>query len=391
MPIKIYFFTINDYINGFAILPLILTERIYMKKLENLEAIGLIAVVLINKIILNFPKLIIKQSGSSAWISTILISLIAIFFAWLISHLLKPFPNQDILDVSNYLVKNKLKNIIGILHILFLITISALVLRNFAESLKIIYFPSSPLIFLLLFFIVSACISNQFDLKTISKANLIIAPIIFISILIIFGSTSKNFVFQRLLPIFGDGAKQTFFSNLANVYGFTGLAYLLYLKPFLKNEKDFSKISIVSIAFSSIFLFLSVVCLLLVFSFVTNSNESMSIYLLSKTIRYGEFIQRANALFIFVWILSILSYCSIVIFFIIYITKKITNVSNTQSINYCFGSIIFGCSLLYENVSKYIDFIDNFLKYVILIFLFGINVFILFLANLKLKKQKGIL
>lgn len=69
---------------------------------------------------------------------------------------------------------------------------------------------------------------------------------------------------------------------------------------------------------SSVYLLLSVICLLLVFSFITDSNETISIYLLVKTIRYSEFIQRANALFIFVWILSILSYVSIVIFFCVY-------------------------------------------------------------------------
>ena len=120
-----------------------------LSKLETFEAIGLVAVVMINKIILNFPKIIIKDTESSAWISTILISIIAIFFAYLIATLFKKFPGQDILDVSNYLGKGFLKTSIGIIHLLCLITVSALVVRNFTESLKIIYFNTSPLIYLL--------------------------------------------------------------------------------------------------------------------------------------------------------------------------------------------------------------------------------------------------
>ena len=123
-------------------------------KLETLEAIGLVSVVMINKIILNYPKIIMKTSGSSAWISTIIISLIAIFFAYLISMLFKRFPGSDILDVSNYLGKRWLKIPVGIIHILCLITVSALIVRNFSESLKIIYFNSSPIIYLILFFII---------------------------------------------------------------------------------------------------------------------------------------------------------------------------------------------------------------------------------------------
>lgn len=362
-----------------------------LSKLETLEAIGLVSVVMINKIILNYPKIIIKDTESSAWITTILISIIVTLFAFFIAKLFKRFPGQDILDVSNYLGKKYLKIPIGIAHILFLIAISSLVIRNFSESLKIIYFNNSPIIYLTLFFIISACIANKFGLKTISKANLMIAPIIFISILIIIISTSKNFVFQRLLPVFGYGINETFFSNLTDIFGFTGLAYLLYLQPFLKKQNDLKKISVISMIISGVYLFLSVTSLLLVFSFVTESNESISIYLLAKTIRYGEFLQRANSLFIFIWILSILSYVSIVIFFTVYLTKKLTNLSNTSTANYCYGSIILGCALLYENIAQYLDFIENALKYVILIFLFGINTLILILANIKIKrKQKSL-
>lgn len=364
-----------------------------LSKLETFEAIGLVAVVMINKIILNFPKIIIKDTESSAWISTILISIIAIFFAYLIATLFKKFPGQDILDVSNYLGKGFLKISIGIIHLLCLITVSALVVRNFTESLKIIYFNTSPIIYLLLFFVVSACIANKFGIKVISKINLIIAPIIFISILVILVSTSKNFVFQRLFPILGYGVNETFFSSLTDIFGFTGLAYLLFIQPLLKNKDDLKKVSVLSMIISSVYLLLSVICLLLVFSFITDSNETISIYLLVKTIRYSEFIQRANALFIFVWILSILSYVSIVIFFSVYITKKLANLSNTNSINYCYCSIIFGSALLYENVAKYINFIEGFLKYVILVFLFIINIGILICSNIKfnicLKKSKN--
>lgn len=361
-----------------------------LSKLETFEAVGLVSVVMINKIILNFPKIIIKDTGSSAWISTILISIIAIFFAYLIATLFKKFPGQDILDVSNYLGKGFLKISIGLTHIVCLIIVSALIVRNFSESLKIIYFNTSPLIYLLLFFVVSACIVNKFGIKAISKANLIITPIISISILIIFISASKNFVFQHLFPVLGYGVNETFFSSLTDIFGFTGLAYLLYLKPLLKNEKDFKKVSIYSMIISGIYLLLSILCLLLVFSFITDSTRTISIYLLAKAIKYGEFIQRANTLFIFVFILSILSYVSIVVFFSVYITKKLTNLSNTNSINYCYCSIIFGIALIYENATQYIDFIEGFLKYIILLFLFIVNIGILIVANIKFNRASKI-
>ena len=84
-----------------------------LKKLENIEAIALIAIIMANKIILNIPKSIILSTGTSAWINVIFISVLAVLLACLISNLFKNFPNADILDVSSYLGKNLLKNIIN--------------------------------------------------------------------------------------------------------------------------------------------------------------------------------------------------------------------------------------------------------------------------------------
>lgn len=354
-------------------------------KLENLEAIILIAIIMINNIILNLPKTIIVSTGSSAWLNTIYIGIIATIFAYLIVRLFKNFPNSDILDISNYLGGKFLKIIIGIIFIIFFTTISILVARNFSETLKIIYFNNSPIIFLILFFIVASCFANKFGIKVIAKVTLIIAPIIFISILIVLFSTAKSFVPQRLLPILGYGINETFFSGLTNLFGFTGLAYLLFLQPFLKSKTSFKKISIISLVISSIYLFLSVTCLLLVFSFVVDTNESISIYLLSRITRYGEFIQRANAIFILIWILSILSFISISLFFSLYITKKLTNITNTNPVNYCFGSIILGFTMLLQNFAEYVTFVETVFKYFVLIYIFGVNMVILILANVKYK------
>lgn len=354
-----------------------------LSKLENLEAIALIGIIMINKIILNFQKSIISSTGSSAWLNTIYICIIAILFTYLIVRLFKNFPNLDILDISNYLGGKFLKVIIGIMYIMLFIVISVLLIRNFSESLKIIYFNSSPIVFLIAFFVVSSCIANKYGIKVIAKVNLILAPIIFISIILILFASAKGFIFQRLLPILGYGFNETFFSGLTNIFGFSGLAYIFFLQPFLKSYKDFKKVSIISFIISSIYLFLSVICLLLVFSFVTNSNESISIYLLTRMVRNGDFIQRANAIFVLIWTLSVLSYSSITLYFMLHVTKKLTNIENTNPINYCYGSLILSSSLLIANIAQYTAFTETILKYGTIIFIFFINIPVLIFANIK--------
>lgn len=354
-------------------------------KLENMEAIAFLTIIMANKIILNLPKSIISSTGTSAWINIIYVSIITLLITLLVIRLFKKFPGQDILDISNYLGGSSLKSIIGILFIALFLVFITLTVRNFSETLKIIYFNESPIIFIMLFFIISTCIANKFGFKVIAKTNLILAPLVLISILVILFSSPKTFVFQRLLPIFGYGIDETFFSGLSNLFAFIGIGYLFFLQPLLKDRKSFKKVSIVSLIISSVLLFLSVCCLLLVLPFIMDTNESISLYLLTRIVNYGEFLQGANTIFILIWILSIITYISIELFFVLHITKKLTKIENTNAVNYCFCSIVLGFSFLIQDYAQFVNFVENILKSSSMIFIFGINILILILANVKQK------
>ena len=222
-------------------------------------------------------------------------------------------------------------------------------------------------------------------LSPVNWFNLIVAPLIFGGLILIALFISPNYVVERLFPILGYGAKTTFITGATNIFSFSGLSYLLFLKPCLKNEADLKKISVISVIISGIYLLISIICLLLSFSFILESNENLSIYLLSRVTRYGIFIDNANAIYILLWILSVFSYISISLFFIIYISRKLTNLKYTNPINYCFGSIILGLSLILQNYAQYQTIFSIIIKNVILIYVFGINILILILSNIKLK------
>ncbi|MBR2240493.1 MAG: GerAB/ArcD/ProY family transporter [Clostridia bacterium] len=355
------------------------------EKIGYVEAIALITIVMINKIILNTPKDIIANTGPSSWLNVIYISIISIVIVYLITKLLKQFPGHDILDISNYLGGKNLKVIIGIAYMTLIVFLAITIIKNLSETLRIIYFRTSPILFIILFFIISSIISNRFNLKVIAKANLIIAPITFISIIIILFSSIRNFMPQRIFPILGYGIDKTFLSGLSNIFSFSGMLYLLFLPPLLDKPDKIKRMSIVAIIISSIYLFLSVTCLLLSLSFTLNSDESFSLYVLTRNLEYGRFIQRVDAIFILVWIISIISYINIPIFLCIYIFKKLTNIDNTNSINYSINLFILAITLIPIEYAFFTNIFGKLVQYLFFILFFGISIPILVIANLKLK------
>jgi len=88
-------------------------------------------------------------------------------------------------------------------------------------------------------------------------------------------------------------------------------------------------------------------------------------------------------LFILLWIISIFSYLSFVLFLINRTFKKILTVSNEKMLSFANCSILFGLAIIPFNTAQ-IKFIENTLyRYLILGIVFGLGSILLILANLK--------
>lgn len=360
-------------------------------KISNIEAIFLVLTIMINLIIRNLPKSIIDFSGSSSILNFITILIIALIFVYFITIVNKKFPEQDILDISEYLGGNRLKNIIGILFLLYFILATSVFLRSFCESLKIIYFRRTPILFIMIFFVIGIIICNKHGFNAIVKSNVIFMPIILFSILFIFFANIDNFDFNRIFPLFGNGVVTTFFSGISNLYAFAGLALLYFIPPYLKKEADFKKIAFTSIILSGIWLFLSIATLLFIFPALVTTDEMLPLYISSRFIEFGRFFQRLDSIFLFIWIISIFSYLCILLCFITSIFKKLTHFKYDNANIYFFIILTFICSLMMPNYNQ-IRFIETRIyQYIVLIIVFIISPTVLMFAYIKNKhKQKSV-
>ena len=208
-------------------------------KIGRIEAIALVCIIMTNQVILNMPKNIIETCGSSAWINVIFLGILVLLLSLCISKLFHPFMGKDLLDISEYLGGKLLKLIIGIAYIALFLIISGSLLRYFSGTLKIIYYKNTPTFILLIIFLIGAVVANRTGMSSIIKINLVIVPVLIVSIIILFLSTSKLFIAERIFPILGYGINETFLSGLSNLFAFDGIAFVYFIMPLLKNYGDF--------------------------------------------------------------------------------------------------------------------------------------------------------
>lgn len=354
-------------------------------KLNKLEAIFIIIIVMINKLILNIPYYVVSLVGTGVIVNVIYIGIIDFVFSLILIKLFEKFQNSDIIDISEFLGGKILKWIIGIISILLFFTVAFITLSDFSNVLQTIYFSDFPILYILLFFIIAILFANLHGLRGITNIICFTVPFALLSIFITLTGVLKDFNIENFTPILGHNIKTTFLIGLSNCFSMYIITYFYYIKPYIKDAFNFKNIVITSYTISWILLFLTVIPIMTLFNANTESNPLNSLYLLSRKIELGTFLQRTDAIFILLWIISIFSYLSFVVFLINKTIKKLINVTNDKMLSFPICSILFGLSIIPFNNAQ-IRFIENTMyRYLILSIVFCLGMIIMILANIKFK------
>lgn len=326
-------------------------------KISTFEAISLVVTVFVSHLVVSLPRDLILTTKSATIINLIYVGIIAILFVLLICKLIKQFPGYDIIDVSEYLGGRIFKTLIGCILIFYLLFSSSILLRNFCECLKIVYYPMTSIIFIILAFIVSTALSGKLKFSSMSKVNLIILPLVIFSLLFIFFANMKNFTTVNIFPILGDGFFNTFVTGLGNLGAFGGIIVLYFLPPKLKEPGKFKKIALTAIGIALILLIVCISTILFMFSFLISVDEIMPLYSAARQIEFGAFFQRLEAVFLLLWILEISCYLSLALYFSMDIFQKITNIQTSKPLSSIFSLLLLAIALISPNysVSKFLD------------------------------------
>lgn len=357
-----------------------------VNKVSTVEAIALVLIVVINRLTISLPQAIIMSCGSAALLNVIYICIIALLFVFLITKLFRRFAGKDIIDISEFLGGKFLKNLVGVVLICYFIFFTFTLLRDFSEILRILYFPDVPITYILAFFIVVCVVANLVGSKSIINSNVLLCFSIIAGIILVCIFVFPSITIQRIFPILGYGAYQTFVVGLSDIFAFNGLVILYLMPPMLENKTDFKKISIISTVIAGLLLILSIVTLLLPFSFSTKIRKITPLYLLLSNNDFGKYVQHPESIFVFTWIISIMSYLNVACLFLLQIVKKLLKVRHVKPLIIPIGILLFLTSLIPQSIMQVRDWWLFAYKYISGPLLFILLPLILIFANIKYKK-----
>ncbi len=358
-----------------------------MKKtnLENIEAIAFVVILSINCMILSTSQVLVNTCASSSLLNVLFITIIILIVTFIFCLLSKQFLGKDLLDISEFLGGKPLKIIIGLIFILYFLFRASVFLKKLSNCLQIVYYPMTHIIFIVSLFCIAAGIVVNLKNNSSFKSAIFIFPILFVTIILIFIGNSKNFNFENIYPLLGNGVKTTFFTGLSNIFAFCGFIYLFFLPSKLKNPEQITKISLISLALSGLFLLFSCANIMFLFGDQFSNTELFPLYVSVRSIEFGTFFQRLDSVFLFLCVLGFICALSLNAYIVTDILRNITCSSDSKPFIFTYLLAVFALSLTLKLNSTLTSLEDNISKIFFIILAIVIPFIILISANIKKK------
>ncbi len=307
------------------------------KNIKSRDITFLVIALLCFRIFTNLPMLFVAISGTGAPLSALLCGIV--FFAFLF-FLTKKQNSRDFSD------NPFLRYSVALLFLAYLLLSSVYYMREISEFAKLNAFPTSPLWFIMLFFILAATIGSIGGAESIIRAISIFVPFFLLIITLMIFSVLTQSDASNLFPILGTGA-----SNVLGK-GFWGMGIysditLLFL---LNSDNSSTSCHRPGILWGAVIGIIIIFAIILTFTakipYPVSQNESFPIYLLLKEAYFGRFFHRIDALMVVVSSLWGMISLSLNLYFITSILCRDFRISSRKVTVFPVSAIIFFSALI---------------------------------------------
>lgn len=311
--------------------------------------------LLITKMIFAFPRFLFKTSGNAAWIQAIYMSLLAYILFSASVCFFRSTGNRSILQLAESIGKAPLKILVSLIVATIIVTNVSTEIRTFAESVKIILLPKTKIEFIMIFFAFTVSLGALSGFGSLATVNALFFPfcLFFLGVLVVmlFPSYSINNIF----PVFGTGVKDIFIDSFKDMYCFTDLIVLNLLLPYCKDIEIVKTSGRRAIFIAGSILTLICLAYGLSYPYPYSAEFLLIPYQLSRMVRAGEYFQRFEALFEFVWTVTQLLYSAIYVVILCNVFSNTFKLRSYKALIPCVVSALCLLAFLPDSVVNLLD------------------------------------
>lgn len=271
---------------------------------KQLSSIIINAIVV--KVIITFPRDMFTYCGNAAWIAGIYTTAVAFCLFYVLKKLYTT--RKNVISMADDVGGTPLRIITG-LAVFAVLSINFVdIIRVFPEIIRLVLLQKTYAEIIGTVFIITLVLGAWCGIESIARVHQIFLPIagiVFVGFLI---CLIEDIDGVNLLPILGNGIKAIFIDGLSGLSVFADLLLLNILIPYMKDVEDYKKSGTRSILIGGGCMVLVFIAYGLCYAYPVSSEFIIPIYQLERLINLSDFFSRLEALFQFIWAISILLY-----------------------------------------------------------------------------------
>ncbi|HOV80511.1 MAG TPA: endospore germination permease [Bacillota bacterium] len=321
-------------------------------KIGVFEAISVITFMSATKVLYSSSRALVEASGTSGWLTTIVSGVTALAGFYFIILLMSRFPGQELVSVFETVFGRFAGIIFSLLMSVFFLLNSAMFAREFIEAVKVYAYPLSPPSFLLVIFILAIITVLYFGFECVARTAALFAWPMLAGLAVIVILAVPLYEMSNLYPVLGHGPACIIKTGLlrSSVYG-DALALAVVINS-LQGSEHFKKSGVTAIILSTAIIATGFLIYNLSFPYYIASESTIPVYALTRSIEYGRFFQRFEAIFLFVWSISGILASAINLYFALSTYSKVFRIDDHRALILPQTVIIFSVSLIPLDISS---------------------------------------
>ncbi|GMK43228.1 spore germination protein YndE [Paenibacillus glycanilyticus] len=292
------------------------------------------------------------------WISILFATLISLATTFVAVKLSLLYPEKTFIQSSQLILGRWLGKLVLIPYFLMWITVTGVILREFADFVFITLFNATPLwaiILIMLGAVVYATGSG--GLRSIARSGEIIGPVTAAGCIFVFILSMKDWDWYRLLPIYANtGIKPILKGSLTPASFLAESFMVVMLVAFVKKPQQVMKTSMLGVVAAATAILSMTAIVLLVFG---PNLPAKFIYPLCSVVSFisvMDFLQNIDILIVVLWIVSIFTKLSLYMFITSYGTAQLFRIKKWRRTIWWIAPIVFVLSLLPHNTNDTMNY-----------------------------------
>ncbi|MDS1030311.1 endospore germination permease [Bacillota bacterium LX-D] len=352
------------------------------------DTICLLTIMISSKVLFSSARNVVEIAGGASWLLTTVSSLTALLGFLIYYQLIKRFPGLELNEILEIVFGTILGKILSFVLCLLFFYNSTLFIREFVEAIKIYEYPMTPPSFIMLFFILALIAALYHGLEGLTRTASFFFLYILAGIAMLLALGIYLYRLSNLYPLLGYGLGEIIFHGIerSSVYGDV-LLLTIVLKS-LQGQEHFKKIGVISILLSGLIIAICFLCYSLAFPYFVGLENTIPLLGLARTIAYGNFFQRFESIFIFVWSISAIIATGANLYAALSIYCKTLRISDFRTLLPPLCILLFAVAFLHADLSNVAYIYVSFFRFYGGIIYFGIPLLTLLVALMRGKKKK---